>query len=242
MIFGYLRVSTETQTIKNQREKISTRFKVDKWISDVGTGAKVQKSLQQLIESDSSKGDSIVVTALDRLGRNVKNCSEIAETLAMKGVTLISIREGVDFSTSSGQLAFNVMISMAEFERAATSERIKDGLNRVKSEGKKLGSPKKLPIAKELEIVQSLRYLKLHHGFGLRQSKLIVEKVFTKTMSIGYLHTLNSRFDEDLVGVSYPREELDSGARLIIDRNNEIKNLKNRPLFDKNEHFHDHIH
>lgn len=236
MIYGYMRVSTDNQTLENQKQKIASRFKIDHWVEDVGTGAKVQKGLQVLIEATLIKGDTLIITALDRLGRSVKNCAEIAEILSMKGVTLISLREGVDFSTSSGQLAFNIMISMAEFERAATSERVKDGLARVKANGKKQGPPKKNSFSVELEIIQSFKYLQHRYKLPYRESRALLQEIFGAKMSTGYLHGLTLKYKDDLTGIQYPKEKLDELVSVVLQRRVEIEKMKRLPLFASQHH------
>lgn len=82
-------------------------------------------------------GDTLVIWRLDRLGRSLKDLIGIAETLK-------SIEEGIDTTTSTGQLMFNLLAVLAEFEKNLTNERSKAGLNAARSRCKLGGRPKTL--------------------------------------------------------------------------------------------------
>ena len=169
MVYGYLRVSTSTQKIDNQKLQISQSYNVNKWVVDVGSGSKINKNLEYLLLKKIKSGDMVIVTALDRLGRNMTECSKFKAIMDEKGVSLVSLREGLDFSTPSGSLAFNIAISMAEFERKTISERIIQGLDRVRSEGKKLGAPRKVSQYEEAQIVCLARYAKNKYNCSYRE-------------------------------------------------------------------------
>src|SRR4051812_31015230 len=91
--------------------------------------------------------DVLVVTKLDRLGRNVMDVGSTVAKLAELGVRVHCLAlGGVDLTSSTGKLTMNVINAVAEFERDLPVERTQAGLNRAKSEGKTLGRPSSLTL------------------------------------------------------------------------------------------------
>lgn len=149
MIYGYIRVSTDKQTVENQRFEInkfikSTKFKVDEWIEETisGTVSHKKRNLGKLIEK-TKKGDLIICSELSRLGRNMFMIMSILNILMERGVIIYTVKEryrlGDDLT--SKVLAFAFSIS-AEIERTLISQRTTEALKRKKAEGVKLGRPK----------------------------------------------------------------------------------------------------
>lgn len=91
-----------------------------------------------LLETAKS-GDAIVVTAIDRLGRSLKDLIDIITLLKNKGVSFISLKEQMDTNTDIGMLLFGMMCSISEFERKLINRRIFDGVQRAKEKGKYKG-------------------------------------------------------------------------------------------------------
>ncbi|AHC83682.1 resolvase [Pseudomonas monteilii SB3101] len=95
---AYVRVSTDDQTTEAQRHAISQRFNVSEWFSDEATSG-ATKALQRegfkALHAYARKGDTVVVAAIDRLGRDTIDVLETVEALKAKGVTVVSMREGV---------------------------------------------------------------------------------------------------------------------------------------------------
>ena len=102
-----------------------------------GASAKRPK-LTALLEKVTS-GDAIVVTAIDRLGRSLKDLIDIITLLKNKGVSFISLKEQMDTNTDIGMLLFGMMCSISEFERKLINRRIYDGVQRAKEKGKYKG-------------------------------------------------------------------------------------------------------
>lgn len=87
----------------------------------------------------------LIVTKLDRLGRNAMDVRETVETLEAKGVKVHCLAlGGADLTSPAGKMTMQVIAAVAEFERDLLIERTQDGLARVKAEGKVLGRPTKL--------------------------------------------------------------------------------------------------
>ena len=149
MIYGYIRVSTDKQTVENQRFEINrflkkTNLHVDSWIEETisGTVSPKKRNLGKLIEK-TKMGDIIICSELSRLGRNMFMIMSILNILMERGVLIYTVKEhyklGQDLT--SKVLAFAFSIS-AEIERTLISQRTKEALNRKKAQGVKLGRPK----------------------------------------------------------------------------------------------------
>lgn len=142
---AYVRVSTEDQSTGTQRACIEERHKVDRWFCDEATSgaikAKGRKGLSELL-SYVREGDTVIVYAIDRLGRNTIDVLETVEALGSKGVAVLSLREGFDMSTPMGKAMLTMLSAMAELERSNIKERQMQGIKRAKAEGKALGREK----------------------------------------------------------------------------------------------------
>jgi DNA invertase Pin-like site-specific DNA recombinase len=148
---GYIRVSTDRQTVDNQRLAIldychRNKFQVDDWI-DVNMSSRrtpAQRRIDELLER-LKEGDCLIVAELSRLARSVGQIAVTVSTLLKKKVRFICIKEGI--SLNGGQdMQSKVMITMfslfSEIERDLISERTKEGLKRARAEGKLLGRPR----------------------------------------------------------------------------------------------------
>ncbi|MGC3030116.1 recombinase family protein [Burkholderia sp. DN3021] len=102
-------------------------------------------------------GDTLVVTKLDRLGRNTTDVLATVERLAEMGVHVHCLAlKGVDLTSASGKLHMTVLAAVAQFERDLLIERAHAGLARAKAEGKKLGRKDALTPEQKTEIRQKL--------------------------------------------------------------------------------------
>lgn len=142
---AYVRVSTEDQSTDTQRATIEERHKIDRWFVDEATSgaikARDRKGLGELL-SYVREGDTVIVYAIDRLGRNTIDVLETVEGLNAKGVAVLSLREGFDMSTPMGKAMLTMLSAMAELERSNIKERQMAGIKRAKAEGKALGREK----------------------------------------------------------------------------------------------------
>ena len=149
MLYGYIRVSTEKQTVKNQKMAIRAycrqrRLHNIEWVAETISGTKKpeKRKLGGLLAS-VQQDDMIIVTELSRLGRSMIMILDVLQLLLEKHVRVIAIKEGDELGDNiqSKVLAFAFGLS-AEVERQLLSERTKLGLARARKQGKRLGRMK----------------------------------------------------------------------------------------------------
>lgn len=143
--FAYCRVSTIDQTTDNQvREIEGAGFAVDpkRVITETVSGsvpAKERKGFSRLLDKLET-GDVLVVSKLDRLGRNAMDVRSTVVALAALGVRVHCLAlGGVDLTSPAGKMTMGVIAAVAEFERDLLVERTQSGLARAKEQGKTLG-------------------------------------------------------------------------------------------------------
>ncbi len=149
MVYGYIRVSTDKQTVENQRFEIGqyakkNHIKIDRWIEETisGTIAPEKRNLGKLLKH-IQHGDVLICSELSRLGRSMFMIMSILNELMVMDVAVLTVKEGYKLGQDlqSKVLAFAFSIS-AEIERNLIAERTTEALKRRKAEGKTLGRPK----------------------------------------------------------------------------------------------------
>ncbi|MFT6810278.1 MAG: DNA invertase Pin-like site-specific DNA recombinase [Saprospiraceae bacterium] len=149
MIYAYIRVSTDKQTVENQRFEIlkyadTKKVTIDKWVNEtISSRRKLSDRLLATTLDQLQSSDTLIVSELSRLGRNLMEVMSILHTCMNKDVQVHTIKENYELGNniSSKVLAFAFSLS-AEIERQLISQRTKEALARKKSEGIKLGRPK----------------------------------------------------------------------------------------------------
>ena len=143
MKIGYARISTKEQKLDLQLDALKKEG-CEKIFSDIISGAKKDRpNLDKMLEQ-LKVGDMVIVYKLDRLGRSLSHLVNLMNLFMEKGVNFHSISDNIDTNSPQGKLMFNIMASMAEFERDLIRERTKAGLEAARSRGKKGGRPKGL--------------------------------------------------------------------------------------------------
>lgn len=149
MIYAYIRVSTDKQTVENQRFEIQNfaqerNLEIDKWISETVSGTKLAKErkLGSLLKK-MKKGDTLIITEISRLGRNLMQIMSILNLCMSKETMVLTVKERYELGNNinSQILAFAFGLS-AQIERDLISQRTKEGLARRKAEGMQLGREK----------------------------------------------------------------------------------------------------
>lgn len=132
MRIGYIRVSTTRQAVSgtsldDQRKTLESHG-VETIYTDAGiSGKNVNRPGLQALEKALHPGDVVIVSALDRLGRNLKDIATLIQDWQNQGITLIAIREGINTSTPTGVMLAQIMAMIAELERSLILERTAAG-------------------------------------------------------------------------------------------------------------------
>lgn len=149
-VFAYCRVSTSDQTTDNQVQEIAAAgFDVNpkRIIAETVSGsvaASERPGFGQLLNKLEA-GDVLVVTKLDRLGRNAMDVRATVEALTGLGVRVHCLAlGGVDLTSAAGKMTMGVIAAVAEFERDLLVERTQSGLARARAQGKVLGRPRSI--------------------------------------------------------------------------------------------------
>lgn len=156
--FAYCRVSTVDQTTENQIQEIAgAGFAVDahRIVSETisGSVAAMERPQFAKLSDRLERGDVLIVTKLDRLGRNAMDVRATVEGLADAGVRVHCLAlGGVDLCSSAGRMTMGVIAAVAEFERDLLVERTQSGLRRARDEGRRLGRPAVLSLAAQEEV------------------------------------------------------------------------------------------
>ena len=149
-VIGYTRVSTADQHTDGHKASIEKAYQVARWFEDEATSGST-RALDRpgfaVLYTYVREGDTVVVPAIDRLGRNTIDVLTTVEALRDKGVQVISQREGFDLGTPMGRMMLTMLAGVAELERENIRERQRTGPERAKAEGKALGRPRKADMA-----------------------------------------------------------------------------------------------
>ena len=182
-LFGYARVSTSQQVNSNQAQEIAAagyniedhRFIEEQVICSVC--AFQRKGFKSLIEKLES-GDTLVVSKLDRLGRDSIDVQNTVEYFTQHGIRLKVLNLGdVDVTSSTGALMVKVFAAFAAFERDLIIERVQAGLARAKSEGKTLGRKTKTTAEQRKAIcqrrAQAVSVSQLARDYGISRATVL---------------------------------------------------------------------
>ena len=148
-VFAYARVSTVEQLTENQREQIARagydiapkRF-IEEQISGSVPAAQ-RPGFQRLLER-LDEGDTLVVTKLDRIGRDSIDVQQTVERFQSEGIRLVVLQLGnLDLTSSAGALMVKMLAAVADFERDLIIERTQAGQARARAAGTHMGRPSK---------------------------------------------------------------------------------------------------
>ena len=157
------RVSTFDQTPENQIREIETAgFAVEQHriVTETISGSMaiaLREGFSKLLDR-MEKGDVLIVTKLDRLGRDAIDVSTTVAKLEEIGIRVHCLAlGGVDLTSSAGKMTMNVINAVAQFERDLLIERTQSGLARAKAEGKLLGRPSALSADQQVEVKEKIK-------------------------------------------------------------------------------------
>ncbi|MGX9296760.1 recombinase family protein [Tsukamurella paurometabola] len=155
-VLGYARVSTEHQSLDAQRDALlaagvpAERIRAEKASASPGSA---RPELAALLEH-ARPGDTIVVAAVDRLGRDVPEMSSTIRDLREREIVVRARREGLDSSTAVGEAMMNLLIAVGGIELAYGKERRAAAREARAARGLSNGRPKALPDAKAAQLVR----------------------------------------------------------------------------------------
>ena len=193
-VFAYCRVSTADQTTDNQIQEITAAgFTVQKGrdITETVSGsvaAMERKGFLALLNKLEAS-DVLVVTKLDRLGRNVMDVLTSVQRLASMRVRVHCLAlGGIDLTSSAGKMAMGLLAVIAEFERDLLVDRTQSGLARAKAQGKVLGRPRSVDAQASKLVVERLEQgeavAALAREFGTsRQSIMRIRQAHTPSLA-----------------------------------------------------------
>lgn len=141
MIFGYARVSTKNQNVDMQWDELK-QFGCEEIVTEKESGTKKDRIELQSLLGKLRKGDTLVVYKLDRLGRTMHQLVNLLQEFHEKGIHFVSIKDGIDTSTTMGRFLFHIFGAMAEMEREVINERVVSGVAAAKARGREGGRKK----------------------------------------------------------------------------------------------------
>ena len=188
MVYGYARVSTPGQakdgnSLEAQTQEL-VRAGTDKVYSDAFTGSVTDRPELTRLMDQMQDGDTIIITKLDRIARNLKQGIELIDALNERGIKVNVLNMGVIDNTPTGKLIRNIMLSLAEWERDMIIQRTQEGKQIAKhNPSYREGRPKKFNRAQTqhaLELLKNHSYSQVADMTGISKSTLVRMK--TRTM------------------------------------------------------------
>lgn len=177
-IVGYARVSTADQSLELQKDLLlKAGVNPELLFTDQMSAVTGRRRGWELCKKALRRGDTLVVYALSRLGRDIRNLLDINKMLLEEGVALKSLTEPIDTSTADGKLLFTVRAAFAQFERDITIERTRDSVRKRREAGLPVGRPgipekTKAAIRKDLgNIKLTLAMIAKKHGISIATVK-----------------------------------------------------------------------
>lgn len=185
MIFGYARVSTKGQaangnSLDAQLEELK-KAGAEEIYTDTFTGTTMSRPEFEKMRAKLRRGDTLVITKLDRLARSVSQASGLITELIDDGITINVLNLGVLSNDSVNVLMRNILLSFAQFERDMIVQRTQEGkeIARATKPGYKEGRPPKYDkeqLDNALELLKTKSYSKVTKLTGISKSTLIRER------------------------------------------------------------------
>jgi DNA invertase Pin-like site-specific DNA recombinase len=174
-VFGYARVSTDHQLLDQQLDALNAAG-CERIFTDHLSGAREDRPGLVALLGYIRDGDTVVVVALDRLGRSLSGVIRTIETLTEAGVLLKSLREGIDYSTATGRMLAGIFAALAGYERELMHERAAAARAAARARGRHTGRPAKLTAA-QVRQIRTLRtggesITELVAGYGVSRATI----------------------------------------------------------------------
>lgn len=203
--YFYSRVSTDMQTVENQQEAAKASGQViDYWFADEGVSGGVKcfdRPQFTAMVSKMKSGDTIVTTAVDRIGRNTVDVIQTIEKLAKMGISVFIMTFGkIDLTSEIGMMMLTIGAAFAQMEKSAIGRRTKEGMARVKKQGVKLGQPLKITpeqLAKMFEMEQGgMNVNRIASEFGMQRNTVHRNMEAWRDNLDGYAKEYNERQEQ----------------------------------------------
>ena len=150
-IVGYARVSTDHQSLDQQHDAL-TAAGCQRIFTDTLSGTREDRPGLAALLDYTRAGDTVVVVALDRLGRSLSGVIRTVETLTAAGVLLRSLREGIDYATPTGRMLAGIFAALAGYERELMHERAAAARAAARARGRHTGRPPRLTGAQARQV------------------------------------------------------------------------------------------
>lgn len=134
MIYGYARVSATDQNLQTQLEELKD-FGVNEIVHEKVSGVSKKKQKLDDLIAKLQPGDTLVVTRMDRLGRNTVQLLQLVEELSARDIYFVVINLGIDTRTPTGKFILTVMAGFSELDRTMIKEKQAAGIRLAKSKG-----------------------------------------------------------------------------------------------------------
>jgi len=152
-LFGYARVSTSQQSLETQIQALKNAgVKESRIFSDKLTGSNVDRAGLNSLLTKVEEGDTILITKLDRLGRNTSDMINLIQQFDLMKVGLHFLDDGINTEGSMGRMVITILTAVAEAERARILERTNEGRIDARLKGIRFGRKRKIDRAKLLQL------------------------------------------------------------------------------------------
>lgn len=162
---GYARVSTKGQNLDSQLDALrKAGVEPDDVFTDKATGTNMDRPGWEACNNYLRKGDTLVVVAIDRIGRSIADLTRLVDDFNNRGIGLVSLREQhIDTTSPHGKLVFNIFSTLAQYENEQRTERIIAGQQAARERGKHIGRfpETKMRIDRYLRLERKAKELEL---------------------------------------------------------------------------------
>jgi len=145
-VAGYVRVSTADQDAERQRESILNEYDADdiEWFADIESGASLSRTQYNDLRENIDEYDTIAATEIDRLGRSFSELASLVEDLRQQDIGLNLTQQPIDTTREDDWMAdmlLNMLIVLADAERKMIQDRVQQGVDKARRDGKRIGRP-----------------------------------------------------------------------------------------------------
>jgi DNA invertase Pin-like site-specific DNA recombinase len=138
MNIGYMRVSTTSQTLVTQKEALE-KYGVERIYEEKASGRNTERPILNELLDHIRPGDKLIIYDLSRLGRTVNQVVKLLDFFIKEDIGFVSIKDSLDITTSMGKAMAQIIAVFNEMQVNVQNEKIKEGLQIAKEQGKKLG-------------------------------------------------------------------------------------------------------